>query len=85
MIPVGPEQYQQISTFFVPGEDDIKDDDIPSIKLNTKINNWVFHMKTHFNNFQYRITNTEHVALPNPSWSVGTAKVMVTVNIAYTI
>ena len=79
------EYYQQISTFYVSGDDTIKDDEQAPEILNVKINSWAKAYKKLYLNFNYRITNVEHTALPNPSWSVGTPKIMVSVNIAYTI
>lgn len=74
------ELYRQISIFYIPGDDSIKNDQKVSDELNEKIKVWAIdiHLKTN-----YRIINITQTVLPNPSWTVGTPKIMVTAHIAY--
>lgn len=79
------EYYHRISISLPPGTQSIKNDQWVDDAFYISIDNWADRMSKTNPNFEYRITNADHITLPNPAIGPGQPSVMIAINIAYTI
>lgn len=75
--------YHRISTTFISMDPRLKEDDWVSTELNTKLWQWVKFMGSNSASFEYRITNTDWIAIPPSEFTPSVAIIMATLNIEY--